>query len=141
MSRIAYIAEIDPREVGALGFLAGLLQGQGIAQGAVLAAVLDRIQLVEVPDDWTGPDTSGVDEDAAPEVDGGYDSSVGGDVIEFPTPEAEASSELPHIDPLTDPTSPESLGIALNQPAPPQPPPPPMNHQDDFGAGPPPREG
>ena len=155
MARVAYIAEIDPREVAALGFLAGMLQGQGIQQGAVLGAILDRIQLVEVPDDFGGIEAE-VDGDAEAETDAGNDPGVGGNVIPFPPgdntnddlndevlPEnayEPHGGELPAIDPANDPTAPENLGIELNKPNPYGPT---VGggfaNPEDFGAGPPPR--
>jgi hypothetical protein len=156
MARVAYIAEIDPREVAALGYLAGMLQGQGIAQGQVLAQILDRIQLVEVPDDFAG-----VAEDAAPEQAEQAWEGEGGTVLDFPSSfdsEVENSGtssgdvlpenafevpggELPAIDVANDPTAPENLGIELNKPNPYGPPPvTQFANQEDFGAGPPPRD-
>lgn len=142
LSRIAYLIELDPREVPQLAYVAGLLTGQGIPQGAALANALDRIQLVEVPDEFGG--LEGAEQEGTEEVPESGVSDEGGEVIDFPTPVNddgdELPSELPPIDPTSDPTAPENLGVVLNQPAPP-PPPPPMNRQEDFGAGPPPREG
>lgn len=155
MARVAYIAEIDPREVAALGYLAGMLQGQGIQQGAVLAAILDRIQLVEVPDDFGGIEAE-ADGDAEATLDGSDNTGVGGDVIPFPAADEVLDTgdevlpenawevpggELPAIDPANDPTAPENLGIELNKPNPYGP----VQgsgfaNPEDFGAGPPPRQ-
>lgn len=146
MSRVAYIAEIDPREVAALGYLAGMLQSQGIQQGAVLAAILDRIQLVEVPDDFTGV-ASEESEATTDEAEQETSLSLVPDVDEddgevLPENSFEPhGGELPAIDPTTDPTAPENLGIELNLPNPYGPPPvTQFANQEDFGAGPPPRQ-
>lgn len=147
MARVAYIAEIDPREVAALGYLAGMLQGQGIQQGAVLAAILDRIQLVEVPDDFAG--VSDAEPEAAPDE---TEQAEGLSLVPDPDDSADEvlpenayeahGGELPAIDPASDPTAPENLGIDLNLPNPYGPPPGgAFANQDDFGAGPPPRQG
>lgn len=152
MARVAYIAEIDPREVAALGYLAGMLQGQGIPQGTVLAGILDRIQLVEVPDDFGGL----ADEDASDTGETPADESSGeGVVLPFPQPDGVGSDEvlpenayevpggeLPAIDPANDPTAPENLGIELNKPNPYGPTQASgFANPEDFGAGPPPRQG
>lgn len=137
--RIAYLIEIDPREVPQLAYVAGLLTGQGVPQGNTLAAALDRMQIVEVPDEFGGLEASNETEPGVAEDDEQADN-----LIQFPTPINDEGEELPTnlppIDVATDPTAPENLGIALNQPAPP-PPPGPQNHQSDFGAGPDPRDG
>jgi hypothetical protein len=143
MSRIAYIAEVDPTEVAAIAYVAGLLQGQGVQQGAVIGGILERLQMVEVPDDFgAGEDVGEVGSgDGSAEDTGGEQETD--NVVQFPQPVnedgVELDSTLPAIDPLADPTSPESLGIQLNLPAPP-PPPGPQSAQDTFGAGPPPKE-
>lgn len=138
MARTAYIAEIDPREVAALAYVAGMLQGQGVPQGQLIAGILDRIQLVEVPDDF-----GELDDDVEDTAEGEGEKADGSVVELFPQPVSDTGEELdttlPAIDPLLDPTSPESLGIQLNLPAPP-PPPGPQSPQDTFGAGPPPKE-
>lgn len=152
MPRTAYIAEIDPREVAALAYVAGMLQGQGVAQGAIIAGVLDRIQLVEVPDEFGA--LEGEEPEAAEELSEPGVSDEGGTVLDFPTPteveEGEVlpenayephGGELPAIDPATDPTAPENLGVELNLPNPYGPPPASsFANQEDFGAGPPPRQ-
>lgn len=156
MARVAYIAEIDPREVAALGFLAGMLQGQGIQQGAVLAAILDRIQLVEVPDDFAGV-VEGEEQEAAEELSEPGVPDEGGTVLAFPAADEVLNGtdevlpenayevpggDLPAIDPANDPTAPENLGIELNKPNPYGPTQGSgFANPEDFGAGPPPRQG
>lgn len=90
MAKTVYLIEVDPAHLGPLGFVAGILQAQGVPQGEILAGLLARVQLVEVPDDW------GL------------------------TPEAEASEaeEFEEITPENDPTAPENLGIDLGDRAP-----------------------
>jgi hypothetical protein len=142
MPRQAYIVEIEAQHIGALGYLTGLLTGQGVPQAQLIADLLNNIQLVEVPDDF-GPEQEPEDSEETGEA-------VEGQLIEFPTQvedykEADdepVGGDLPAIDPLSDPTSPESLGIELNKPNPwGAPAPAPSSNQEDFGAGPPPREG
>jgi hypothetical protein len=142
MPRQALIVELQPEHLAALGYLTGLLTGQGVPQAQLVADLLNNIQQVEVPDDF-GPQVPEVEDYKE------ADDQEGGELIEFPSLEGVevgedglAGSELPAIDPLTDPTSPESLGIELNKPNPwGAPAPPPTSNQEDFGAGPPPTSG
>ena len=113
MARIAYLIEVDPSELGLIGYLAGLLQGQGVTQAAILAEFVSRVQPVEVPDDF-----------------GLADDPETGDEPE--------EAEFEEITPATDPTAPENLGIDLGD----RPPDRagdfvPQSTAQDFGAGPP----
>lgn len=85
MAKIVYLVEIDPAHLGPLGFIAGILQGQGVKQGEILAELLAQVHPVEVPDDW------GI----APDSESGPEE------------------EFEDITPENDPTAPENLGIDL----------------------------
>jgi hypothetical protein len=147
MPRQALIVEIQPEHLAALGYLTGLLTGQGVPQAQLVADLLNSVQQVEVPDDF-GPeqlpeveDDNESDDEELPETEG--------ELIAFPSREQSEAldaepvgGDLPAIDPLSDPTSPESLGIELNKPNPwGAPAPAPASNQEDFGAGPPPTSG
>jgi hypothetical protein len=118
MPRTAYLVELFPNELAALGFVAGLLAAQGAEQGDILAEVLQRVQVVEVEDD--GPDDNG-QLSLVPDLE---EKDVE-DEEETETVEEEIGSNV----------DPESLGVQVNLPAPP-PPPPPITRPDEFGAGP-----
>lgn len=113
--RAACIIEVQPGDIASLAFAAGVLVAQGVAQGQILANMLDQIQMVEVPDDF---------------IEGEQ-----GDVLEFPSPVADPEEFVgEEADPedvariLASIPEPESTPIYY-----------PQNNQADFGAGPPPR--
>lgn len=91
MAKLVYLIEVDPAHLGPLGFVAGILQAQGVPQGGILADMLQRVQQVEVPDDW------GIQPDEGVAQQGPEDGE----------------EEFPEITPENDPTAPENLGIDL----------------------------
>ena len=117
MARLAYVIEVDPAHLGPLGYIAGLLQGQGVPQGALLAELLGNVQVVEVPDEFGQSPTS---------------------ALGAAQPGPENEDEFEEITPENDPTAPENLGIDLGD-GPPEIITPfvPQSEALDFGAGPP----
>lgn len=135
-----FLLRVSEDDATELIYLAGYLAGAGLPEAETLKRVLgtaiDASEIAgEVIDNFGerfegDTDEMGTVPDLGPEV---YPEDE--DLSEFAG--MVPGGDVPHINPDTDPTSPERLGIALEQHVEGPPPAPPSTPQDDFGAGPP----
>lgn len=124
--RDALIVEILPEDLGALSFLAGLLVGMGRGEAEVLQRITQRVQLVQVNDDF------GQLEEATDTSEAGLQA-----VPDLEPEDRNYNTELDEpVDVNTDPTAPEHLGISLEEPNPGAATYTPFAEEGDFGAGP-----